>query len=142
MRFLERPESHIAPQFVDTGDMPAETVNTGIFESLFIQGPLSIQGEAAFISVSSSEMSNPSFYAFYVYASYFLSGETRHYAPGEGAFKRVQPKREFEAPVGLALSRLPSVFPVSTWMIKRSPAAASTTSRLPSIGTPHVTTGS
>ena len=81
VRFLERPESHIAPQFVDTRDMPAETVNTGIFESLFIQGPLSIQGEAAFTSVSSSEMSNPSFYAFYVYASYFLSGETRQLCP-------------------------------------------------------------
>ncbi len=49
MRFLERPESRIAPQFVNTGDMPAETVNTGIFESLFIQSPLSIQGEANFI---------------------------------------------------------------------------------------------
>jgi phosphate-selective porin OprO/OprP len=100
VRFLERPESHIAPQFVDTGDMPAETVHTGILESVFIQGPLSIQGEAAFTGVSSSETSNPSFYAFYVYASYFLSGETRRYVPGGGAFERVQPKREFRDGAG------------------------------------------
>jgi hypothetical protein len=45
-------------------------------------------------------MSNPSFYALYFYASDFLSGETRHSVPGESAFERVQPKREFRDGAG------------------------------------------
>ena len=94
IRFLERPESHIAPQFVDSGDFPADFVNTTILESAFVRGPFSLQGEFAFTGVKSPDMPDPSFYAFYVYGSYFLTGETRPYLPADGTFGRLYPKRE------------------------------------------------
>jgi phosphate-selective porin OprO/OprP len=100
VRFLERPESNIAPQFVDTGDMQAEDVNTGILEGAYVDGPFSLQGEFAYTTVESSEMSSPEFYAFYVFGSYFLTGETRPYKVSNGAFGRLHPKREFRDGAG------------------------------------------
>ncbi len=95
IRFLERPESHIAPQFVDTGDFPAEAARSVFFEGAVARGPLSIQGEYASTSVDSTEIGDPRFHTYYVFASYFLTGESRPYNTDRGAFGRPRPKREF-----------------------------------------------
>lgn len=100
VRFLERPESNLAPQFVDTGDMPAADVNTAILEGAFVDGPFSLQGEFAYTTVERPKVSNPQFYAFYVFGSYFLTGETRPYKVSSGAFGRVYPKQEFRDGAG------------------------------------------
>jgi phosphate-selective porin OprO/OprP len=95
MRLLERPESHIAPQFVDTGDFPAQSSNVFNAEGAFVKGPLSFQGEFTYNDVKAPDVGDPNFYALYAFGSYFLTGETRHYKIQDGAFGRIYPKREF-----------------------------------------------
>ncbi len=92
-RFVERPESHLAPQFVDTGDFLAERMDMGILEGAVRKGPLSIQGEYVRSFISSEETGDPQFYSFYVYASYFLTGESRPYDTERGSFGRPDPTR-------------------------------------------------
>jgi len=95
MQISSRPESHIAPTFVDTGAFTADSGTVMNFESAFVKGPLSIQSEAAFLKVNAADVGDPLFYAFYVFGNYFLTGETRRYDNVNGTFRRVFPKREF-----------------------------------------------
>ena len=101
MNYLSRPESHLAPSFVDTGDIPAVAANTLNLEAAVVNGPLSFQGELAWARVETTdESADPSFYAFYVYTSYFISGETRPYEEETGAFGRIEPASEFRGSEG------------------------------------------
>ncbi len=94
--YLSRPEAHLAPSFVDTGDVPADSAQTLNLETAAVNGPLSVQGELAWTRVSTTDgSSDPSFYSFYAFASYFLTGETRPYAHDKGAFGRVLPHDAF-----------------------------------------------
>jgi phosphate-selective porin OprO/OprP len=88
-----KPESHLAPPFVDTGAFAAEYVHTGVLEGALQSGPTFVQGEFAYTQVGSSEEANPSFWAFYVMASHFLTGESRPYDEAHGVFRRPTPKR-------------------------------------------------
>lgn len=94
LRIKSRPESHLAPPFVDTGEFTAESVHTGVLEGALQSGPTSIQAEFAYTWVGSSEEENPEFWAFYVMGSHFLTGESRPYIESKGAFGRPTPKRE------------------------------------------------
>ena len=65
----------------------------GILEGAVRKGPLSIQGEYVRSFISSEETGDPQFYSFYVYASYFLTGESRPYDTERGSFGRPDPTR-------------------------------------------------
>jgi phosphate-selective porin OprO/OprP len=93
--FKSRPESHIAPPFVDTGEIAAENVHIGVAEAALQRGPTLFQGEFAYTRVRSNESLNPKFWGFYVEGSHFLTGEIRPYDTSRGAFGRPIPKREF-----------------------------------------------
>ena len=93
--YLERPESHIAPQFVDTGDIQATSADSTILEGAMVKGPLSFQMEYATAKVNATDQASRRFHAFYTMVSYFLTGETRPYIGSEGRFGRVRPLREF-----------------------------------------------
>jgi len=93
--YLERPESHIAPQFVDTGDISANSADSMILEGAMVKGPLSFQMEYATAKVNATDQASPRFHAFYTMVSYFLTGETRPYIGSEGRFGPVRPLREF-----------------------------------------------
>jgi phosphate-selective porin OprO/OprP len=93
--FKSRPESHIAPPFVDTGEITAENVHTAVAEGALQRGPTLFQGELAYTSVGSNEATNPKFWGFYVEGSHFLTGETRPYDATRCTFGRPTPKREF-----------------------------------------------
>ena len=95
LRFLERPEAHLAPQFVDTGAFPAKSVQHGMVEGAFVRGPLSIQGEYVRAFVEATDADDPEFYALYVFVSYFITGETRPYNTERGSFVRPRPKNDF-----------------------------------------------
>jgi len=95
IRFLERPESHIAKEFVDTGDIAAEASNTMILEAAMVRGSFSVQSEYGGTFVNASEGQNPSFHSFYVYGSYFLTGESRRYDSERAAFGTVLPRKPF-----------------------------------------------
>ncbi len=90
--FSSRPESGIAPRFVDTGEITATSVHLGIAETAVQRGPFSVQGEFVPAIVESTDQGQLFFHAFYVMGSYVLTGETRRYSGGR--FRRPRPKHE------------------------------------------------
>lgn len=92
LRFRERPEAHIANhRLVDTGTMnKVENVKQWGLEAATVLGPFSAQGEYMSVAVDRNGESDPDFYGWYGYVSYFLTGESRPYK--KGVFSRVKPK--------------------------------------------------
>ncbi|MFP4257307.1 MAG: OprO/OprP family phosphate-selective porin, partial [Desulfobacterales bacterium] len=64
-------------------------------EAAMVMGPFSAQGEYMQSFVGSDAANDPDFSGYYVYGSYFLTGESRNYKPGSGSFGRVKPNRDF-----------------------------------------------
>jgi phosphate-selective porin OprO and OprP len=97
IRYRARPEAHFTERFTDTGDFGADMTQLFGAEAAWVHGPLSLQAEYIGASVSGTDdgVGSPMFNSFYVQGSYFLTGEHRNYDRKKGAFKRVQPKRNF-----------------------------------------------
>jgi len=100
LNFRERPEAHLAPNFVDTGVFPAEALNLVGGETALVYGPASIQGEYVLANTDTSLGTDSSFKGFYLQTSFFLTGEHRAYRPAEAAFGRVRPRRSFLSKAG------------------------------------------
>ncbi|MGD2074678.1 MAG: OprO/OprP family phosphate-selective porin [Gammaproteobacteria bacterium] len=92
VRFRARPESHkTGTRLVDTADIPEpDTFTRYGLEAATVLGPFSLQGEYMGIAAQSDAVSDPDFDGWYVYGSWFLTGESRQYK--KGAFSRVTPK--------------------------------------------------
>jgi phosphate-selective porin OprO/OprP len=96
VRFRQRPEAHLSPvRFVDTTDIPTDGVDLVTPEVALVFGPFSAQGEYFHASVDRANGSDVDFDGFYLYVSYFLTGEHRSYSKTKGAFDRVKPKQNF-----------------------------------------------
>jgi len=101
LRYRARPETHLSPRVVDTGNFSAEYGDLIGFEAAWVEGPFSLQGEYAKAMIEGRDRNpffntgNPKFVAFSVQASYFLTGEHRPYKKSEGVFDRVRPKSNF-----------------------------------------------
>ncbi|HKQ36991.1 MAG TPA: porin [Verrucomicrobiae bacterium] len=95
VRFRTRPEAHMAPRYVDTGAFATDMAYLANAEALLTFGPLSIQGEYFQNWNDSESASDPVFNGFYVFASYFLTGDYRPYRKSSGTVDRVRPKRNF-----------------------------------------------
>lgn len=93
IRYQSRPESHLAPFLADTGYIAAEDMKSFGIEAAWVNGPVSFQGEYLHNFVSNGELED--FYGFYVYGSYFLTGESRPYDRHKGLFGRLKPERDF-----------------------------------------------
>jgi phosphate-selective porin OprO/OprP len=84
-----RPENPIAPAFLNTDTLFADTYNVFGSEAAFTWGPFSTQAEYAVsqvtnaISEDSVAIGDVMFQAFYVQASFFLTGEHRSYKYGK-----------------------------------------------------------
>lgn len=89
-RARARPASMIAPYVVDTGNLEADTAGIFALESALTLGSLSLQGEWSRAAVDLAE-GEADFDAWYVMASYFLTGEHRPYIATSGAMGRVKP---------------------------------------------------
>ena len=89
-----RPEIHmINTRPYDTTIASAKNASTLGLEAAAVFGPLSLQGEY-FTKTLSSDVAGASdvdLTGYYVYASYFLTGESRNYKAKKGAFGRVKP---------------------------------------------------
>lgn len=96
VRYQTRPESHLAPFVLDTGDIAAEGALVIGAEAAWVNGPFSVQGEYLQSLVRENNGQTPDFYGLYASASWFLTGESRPYDRTEGAFGRVIPKRNFD----------------------------------------------
>jgi phosphate-selective porin OprO and OprP len=95
VRYQSRPESHLAPYVVDTGDIAADGALVAGTEIAWVNGPFSVQGEYLHSWLRDNTGQTPNFQGLYVSASWFLTGESRPYDRTEGAFDRVIPKRNF-----------------------------------------------
>lgn len=101
VRFRERPESHITDaRIVNTGRLAADAVDIVNPELALVFGPFSLQGEYFYTWVDSQVEDDPEFDGFYLYGSYFLTGENRKYSASNGAFDRITPKANFHPTEG------------------------------------------
>ena len=95
IQYRTRPESHLAPMLVDTGELDAEQAITGGLEAAYVLGPFSVQAEALASRVLMETAAELDFSGLYGQASWFLTGESRPYNEREGGFARVAPRRPF-----------------------------------------------
>jgi phosphate-selective porin OprO/OprP len=95
VRYRSRPESHLAPYVIDTGDIAADRALMVGAEAAWVNGPFSMQGEYLHSSVRENNGQVPGFNGFYASASWFLTGESRPYDRTEGMFGRVIPRKDF-----------------------------------------------
>ncbi len=96
VRYQSRPESHIAPFVIDTGDIDANGAVTLGTEAAWVHGPVSAQGEFMYSRVEPSRGDALTFYGFYAQGSWYLTGESRPYDRKTGAFKRLIPRHNFD----------------------------------------------
>jgi len=96
IRYRSRPESHLAPYVVDTGEIAADRALVVGAEAAWVNGPFSVQGEYLRSWVDEKDGQTPGFDGLYGSASWILTGESRPYNRSEGAFGRVIPKQDFD----------------------------------------------
>ncbi len=95
-RYRQRPEAHLSSwRFVDTGTFFADDIDLYNAEGAVVYGPFSIQGEYTRSDVDMPLFGDRRFDGYYVFASYFLTGEHRPYRMAEGVFDGPKPKRNF-----------------------------------------------
>jgi len=102
VRIRERPESHVTHfRLVDTGTIAnVDSVKTYGGEAAVVYGPFSVQGEYMRTDINFQNASltpEPTFDGWYVYGSWFLTGESRPYSVKKGTFGRVHPDHNFGA---------------------------------------------
>ncbi|MFO7861241.1 MAG: porin [Desulfosalsimonas sp.] len=96
LRYRQRPEAHITGvRLANTGSFGLDDADIMSLEAAMVMGPFSVQAEYMQSFVGSDAANDPSFSGYYVYGSYFLTGESRNYKPGSGSFGRVKPNRNF-----------------------------------------------
>jgi phosphate-selective porin OprO and OprP len=96
VRYRARPESHLAPYVIDTGDISADNAVVAGAEAAWVNGPFSVQGEYLHTWVHEQDGQAPGFDGLYVSASWFLTGESRPYDRQNGCFSRVIPRKNFD----------------------------------------------
>jgi len=88
-RVRSRPETHkTSTRLVDTGTLAeVDDVITYGLEGAWVMGPFSVQGEWMQQSVNrkDSALDEPDFSGYYVYGSWFITGESRAYKGGKFA---------------------------------------------------------
>lgn len=95
VRFRSRPESYLAPDLIDTKDINANGMGEVGAEAAYVDGPFSMQGEFIDSLVGEDSGNTLNFYGAYVYASWFLTGESRPYDHRKGCFQRLIPLNDF-----------------------------------------------
>jgi phosphate-selective porin OprO/OprP len=94
VRFSSRPETFLTnDRLADTGQLLNESVDVFNPEGAIVLGPLSFQGEYFHTFVNSFQ--NLQFWGYYLYASYFLTGEHRRYGKRSGTFFEARPMHPF-----------------------------------------------
>ena len=96
IQYRSRPESHLAPYVIDTGDISAHGAVTLGSEAAWVNGPFSVQGEYLHSFVERTEGDRLNFTGLYGSVSWFLTGEIRRYDRIEAEFGRVVPQRNFD----------------------------------------------
>ena len=95
LRWRQRPELHLTDRYLDTRSFPADRVQLLAVEGAVVSGPFSVQSEYTHSAARSQIAGDPGFGGFYIYASVFLTGESRNYKASSAAFDRVRPKQNY-----------------------------------------------
>ena len=95
MRYRSRPESHLAPFLVDTGDIDGRNAIQMGAEAAYVNGPFTLQGEFIASGVDDLISGDRLFWGGYGYAGWFLTGDHRAYDKVSGAFSGFVPRRTF-----------------------------------------------
>jgi len=94
LRVRARPEAHATgTRIINTGKFMVDSANLVGLEGAFVYGPFSLQTEYMWMSTDASEVDDPTLTGFYLYGSFFLTGESRKYKGG--SFSRVSPNDPF-----------------------------------------------
>jgi phosphate-selective porin OprO/OprP len=95
VRYRARPESHLAPQLVDTGSIPADDIGVLGLEAAAQCGPYTLVAEYLQSSIDSIDGSAPVLDGYYLMAGYILTGETREYSSRDAGFRGIRPDKNF-----------------------------------------------
>jgi phosphate-selective porin OprO and OprP len=98
LRFKGRPESNVADNFVDTGNLDGDHSQNAGVEVLLNEGPFSVLAEYHRAWVDAPTVGDPTFQGYYIVGSWVLTGETRRYDRTVGYARRVMPTRRWGAP--------------------------------------------
>jgi phosphate-selective porin OprO/OprP len=92
-----RAESNVTDYYVDTGKIPGSNQKEFALEGLWTRDRYSVLTEYVRSQVNATNLSNPSFYGFYITGSVFLTGEHRPYDRNVGFARRPIPQRRWGA---------------------------------------------
>jgi phosphate-selective porin OprO and OprP len=95
IRYRSRPESHLAPYLVDTGEIDAHAAGLVGVEAAVVHGPVSLQGEGIVALVDPRSGRPLAFWGLVLSGSWLLSGESRPYDRRTGVFSPVVPREAF-----------------------------------------------
>ncbi len=96
VRYESQQPVNTAANLVSTGDVSADKVNLVGGEGALVYGSVSLQAEYVLALVHTPGGENVTFDGFYVYGSYFLTGERRVYDTSVAAFNRMKPNKSFD----------------------------------------------
>jgi len=88
-----RPESYLAPYFVETGKFPSDHAQTLGFEAFYRKGPMLIGGEYGWQTMDAPTVGDPMFHGGNIAIDYWITGETRSYNSVSHYFNGVSPKQ-------------------------------------------------
>jgi len=99
-KIASKPEAHLSSvKYISTGTInDVESVDLLNFETVFMAGPLSLQGEYLTSKVKTKNISaskNYTFSSYYGQISYFLTGEHKKYKSSYAGLGRVHPKNNY-----------------------------------------------
>jgi phosphate-selective porin OprO/OprP len=96
LRYRARPETHITDmRLANTGRFFAEGADMINPEAALVWGSLSFQGEYFWVKTDAPTVMDPEFSGYYLFGSFFPTGESRPYDQKGGTFGRVKPKNNF-----------------------------------------------
>lgn len=93
-QFRQRPESFLAPFYVDTGSFAAEEGTFVGLEGALVRGALSLQAEHTHAFLGLPGGRHARFHASYAYLSWFPTGEHRQYRRAIGTVGATRPARD------------------------------------------------
>ena len=96
IRFRQRPEAHLGPRLVETPRFHVEDVDYFAPEVALVYGPASLQFEWMSALADRPTGEDLHYNGYYIFGSFFLTGEHRPYKTSSGAFNRVKPKNNFD----------------------------------------------
>jgi phosphate-selective porin OprO/OprP len=94
LRASSRPESFLTDErLVDTGEVFTDGADLTDIEVAIVSGPFSLQGELFHIFTDAE--GDPHYWGFYIYGSFFLTGESRQYDVSKATFTPEEPEHGF-----------------------------------------------